>query len=120
MRPIWNIKEQFPVLVIPDNSAPHAIEHPLHAEAVRELSVIVAPGLDAERGRHFSATCQLLEQPSGLLAVLYHEDMRGASHRFGIVIVGSVEQHARSFELCVHDLAAHRLALCGHSVLAIT
>ena len=36
----------------PDKSPQGAIEHPLHAESVRELSVIVAPGLDAERVRH--------------------------------------------------------------------
>src|SRR5580704_12844910 len=75
-----------------------AIEHPLHAEPVRELSEIVAPGLDGERGRYLASTRKSLEQRSRLLAIAHHEDMRRAPHRFGVVIVGGVEENARSLE----------------------
>src|SRR5207237_6924327 len=96
-----------------------AIEHPLHAEPVRKLPVVIAPGLDAERSRHPSPTSHSLDQQSRSLAIPHHEDVRRAPHRLGIIVVGGEEENAWSFELCVHDLATHRFALCGHAVLAV-
>ena len=56
------------------------------------------------------------EQPVCLFAVVHGEKVSRAAHRLGIVIVGCVEQNARSFEARMHDLAAHRRGRGGDIV----
>src|SRR3979411_833489 len=63
------------------------VEHPLHAKLIGQLAKVVAPGLDAERRRDGAALGQALEKLVGLFAVFHHENMGGAAHGLGVMIV---------------------------------
>ena len=96
------------------------VQHPLHAKSVGKFSIIVAPRLHIERGCYLSAVSETFEQLLCLFTVLHHEDMRGASHRFGVIIVGRVKSDSGPLEFCVHDLSTHCLVFHRHTVRAIT
>jgi hypothetical protein len=103
-----------------DAGPTRAVQHPLHAEAVGELAVEIAPGLHAERRGGSAALGQTAKQRLSLCAVVHHQNMRRTAHRLGVVVVRGVEQHAGPFESGMHDLAAHRLVAQHRHVFAMT
>jgi hypothetical protein len=58
-----------------------------------------------------AASFQSVKEHDRLLPVAHHQNIRGATDRFGIIVVGGVKQDIRPLEAVVHNFAAYLLPL---------